>query len=734
MSENTSYASRQQDARRSLFHETYEILERLGSGKSGTVYKAYHKNLDKYVVLKRINDDVSDTINTRAERDALKNLRHPYIPQVLDFIELDENIYTVMDFVPGKTFAKLLEEGRQFTQSEVLKYAIQLFETLEYIHSRTPQIIHGDIKPANLMLTPDDNICLIDFNIAGIVDHKQGVVIEGYTRGYAAPEQIREFTKLQKQLDAGDGDDYQKTELLQAPYKKEEPIGLNKASAEADIVGKVDCRADIYSAAATLYHILTGKIPLPVRGIVPEARSVDPKVSEGMNYILTKALQADPDGRFQSASEVLTALHNIHKFEKRFKDLVRRQNLRKACAILCILAGIVLVSVGRNLISQEKRNSYEEYISEMREICIRTGNGSAAEDDFQRIDELLSMSTALYPNEPTAFIQKAEFLYLNRQFEEAIDFIETELTSKQNFSGRGEMAEAYRILGNSCFYIDPPDYSRAAGAFQKSIDLDQSIVDNYRDLAISLAKAGREEEAQITLDEAVDRGLTDDNLYLVRGELSLALEDYEAAKTNFRSCIHETDNSEVKMRAYVGMHEAIVGAGKTENALKEASAEMERALTELDQTMQLQILQYEAQDYLDLLNLTGDKEYARKGISVLEKLDDNGRANYTTHLNIAFLYEQIGEYDTSLQILLSLLEGDSSNYNTYKRLAFLEADIQNGREISQRDYKAFADYYRQAKELYAQQMNQNDLEMQLLDSMYNEAVSGGWINSQEAGE
>ena len=94
---------------RKCIANTYEIVARIGSGNSGIVYKAYHKNLNKYVVLKKVKEDIKDLVNARAEVDVLKNLKHPYLPLVENFVEDDGDIYTVMEFIPGNSFRQYLD-------------------------------------------------------------------------------------------------------------------------------------------------------------------------------------------------------------------------------------------------------------------------------------------------------------------------------------------------------------------------------------------------------------------------------------------------------------------------------------------------------------------------------------------------------------------------------------------------------------------------------------------------
>lgn len=178
---------------------TYEDIQEIGSGGGGTVFRAFHVRMQKYVVLKKIHDSIQDSVDIRGELNVLKNLRHSYLPTVLDFIEDDGSIYTVMDYIPGESFDSLLKKGVRFSQAQVIRFASQLGEVLTYLHGQNPPIVHGDIKPANIMLTPEGNICLIDFNISQI---KNGTVSQnmGYTPGFAPPEQVAMVQEMQQFL------------------------------------------------------------------------------------------------------------------------------------------------------------------------------------------------------------------------------------------------------------------------------------------------------------------------------------------------------------------------------------------------------------------------------------------------------------------------------------------------------------------------------------------------------
>lgn len=167
----------------------YEIQEKIGAGGGGVVYLGRHTRLDKKVVLKADKRTLSTgTEALRREVDMLKNLSHTYIPQVYDFVQENGTVYTVMDFIEGESLDKLLGRKQIPSQPQTIRWACQLLEALSYLHSRPPHgILHGDIKPANIMQRPNGDICLIDFNIA-LALGEDGAVKVGFSRGYASPE------------------------------------------------------------------------------------------------------------------------------------------------------------------------------------------------------------------------------------------------------------------------------------------------------------------------------------------------------------------------------------------------------------------------------------------------------------------------------------------------------------------------------------------------------------------
>ena len=228
-----------------LLEDSFDDMREISSGGGGIIIKAHHKGLDKEVIIKKIIRSKVNVIDKTAERNVLTKLKHPYLPQIYDYIERGDDVFTVMEYIPGQNFAQIMEEGkRKFTNKELLKWTQQLCDVVEYLHTRKPAIIHCDIKPANIMLTPENNICLIDFNISSL-DTDEGLSVVGYTPGYAPAEQFYLVTSRR--------------------IKKK-----NTASSDNNAVIKPEVSdSDITKADTDLTHVDTDVTSLDVAGCVP---------------------------------------------------------------------------------------------------------------------------------------------------------------------------------------------------------------------------------------------------------------------------------------------------------------------------------------------------------------------------------------------------------------------------------------------------------------------------------
>jgi len=259
----------------SLLLNRYRIVDVLGQGGMGSVYRAIDENLGVHVALKEnlfTTDEYSRQF--RLEAVILANLRHPNLPRVSDHIVLgDEGQYLVMDFIEGEDLRYRMERLGMLSEDDAVYIGAAICDALLYLHTRKPPILHRDIKPGNVKITPDGHIYLVDFGLAKVYQSASQATTTGaraMTPGYSPPEQYG--------------------------------------------TARTDPRTDIYSLGATLYAALTGVIPedglaraMDNAQLTP-LRKRNPKVSKKLAVAIEKAMAVDPSDRFQRADEFKKAL------------------------------------------------------------------------------------------------------------------------------------------------------------------------------------------------------------------------------------------------------------------------------------------------------------------------------------------------------------------------------------------------------------------------------------------
>ena len=255
-----------------------EILECLGRGGMGVVYKARQKSLNRLVALKllapeRVRDAKFAERFTR-EAQALAALNHSNIVTIYDFGQAGGFYYLLMEFVDGLNLRELLR-ARKFTPEEALAIVPPLCDALQFAHDRG--IVHRDIKPENLLLDKAGRVKVADFGIAKMLGTANG---EGKPSETAAPENATQTV-------VG-------TPNYSAPEQKTDP-------------GRVDSRADIYSLGVVFYEMLTGELP----GKRLEAPSKTVQIDVRLDAVVLRALETNPELRFQQVSEVKTMVETI---------------------------------------------------------------------------------------------------------------------------------------------------------------------------------------------------------------------------------------------------------------------------------------------------------------------------------------------------------------------------------------------------------------------------------------
>ena len=262
-----------------------EILECLGRGGMGVVYKARQKTLNRFVALKLLApervQDAKFAERFAREAQALAALNHPNIVTIHDFGQAGGFYYLLMEFVDGMNL-RLLLRTRKFTPEEALAIVPPLCDALQFAHDRG--IVHRDIKPENLLLDKSGRVKVADFGIAKMLGTANG----GGDGRTSTPENVTQST-------VG-------TPGYSAPEQKTDPQ-------------RVDSRADIYSLGVVFYEMLTGE--LPGKNITPPSSKV--QIDVRLDEIVLRALEKKPELRFQQVSEVKTLLETIAASPKKLE-------------------------------------------------------------------------------------------------------------------------------------------------------------------------------------------------------------------------------------------------------------------------------------------------------------------------------------------------------------------------------------------------------------------------------
>lgn len=664
-----------------IISDTYEVLGKLGEGSGGVIYKAYHKRLKIEVVLKKVrNRSISMSLN-RKEADILKNLHHSYLPQVLDFLDIDGDVYTVMSYIPGKSFQQLLIEGYRFTQNEMIRWGMQVCSALNYLHSQSQPIIHGDIKPANIMLTPQGNICLIDFNVSFFLNEN---TILGYTNGYSSPEQYM--------------------------------IALNSRPGQKNAVyGCVDGKADIYSVGAVFYRLATGlKIQDFDKKI--DFNFLAANTSDTFAKVIEKALMKDPRKRYQTAFEMFQAFRGITKKDWRYKRLLRRQKGIRTGTIIAMAGFILLGGYGFHTVKDEKVNQYNKLVERQTEL--------RKEYKYKDEERAFERAAAIYPYGLESYYQHAYSLYQQNEYGKCIDFVDYDILQNEKLEQKqNRMSEVYYLKAESHYQLD--EYQKAAEAYEELFRLGAQKKEYYRDYAVALAYSGAPKKAEEILQEAIGYGLGEDSIYYARAEIENTLGKIEQALEGFRKCIQITENINMKMRAYLMISQIYEG----QNDWYASRTNLLEAKSALPGEEQIQILERLAQSDIELANQSNNNSFRQEAVSVLLETVSQGWDSYDTYNTLAVLYEKQGLLEEAKESLETMEQLYGTDYNIYKRHAFLEIDRQELKNNFDRDYTRFKEYYDMASDMYYEQLKDNntDLEMQLLDNVYGQVKAGGWL-------
>lgn len=257
-----------------ILHGRYRIVEILGQGGMGSVYRAIDENLGVEVAVKEnlfTTDEYARQF--RLEAVILASLRQPNLPRVSDhFVVNNQGQYLVMDYIEGEDLRQRMERIGNIPEEEAILIGASICDALAYLHTRKPPVLHRDIKPGNVKITPEGHVYLVDFGLAKVMRGSQATTTgaRAMTPGYSPPEQYG--------------------------------------------TARTDAHSDIYSLGATLYAALTGVIPEDALARVMDnveltpLRKRNPKVSRKLAAAIEKAMEPYPDDRFRSDEDFKQAL------------------------------------------------------------------------------------------------------------------------------------------------------------------------------------------------------------------------------------------------------------------------------------------------------------------------------------------------------------------------------------------------------------------------------------------
>ncbi|MBO6159771.1 MAG: serine/threonine protein kinase [Firmicutes bacterium] len=399
----------------------YKILNKIGQGGMSVVYLALNERANKTWAIKEIRKDgVQDFTTVKqgliAETNILKSLNHKYLPSIVDVIDDEDTFLIVMDYIQGKSLNSVLKEsmekdGLPIFVEDVISWGMQLTDVFLYLHSRPKPIIYRDMKPANVMLKPDGEICVIDFGTARVfkTGNSEDTTCLG-TPGYAAPEQY-----------GGNGQSRPQT--------------------------------DIYTLGATLHHLITGRNPASTPFNFPKITQCRPTLLEetprelrnrllGLEMIIDKCTQYEIEDRYQNCAELKYDFEHIEEL-----GLPYRKKLKKKMGAFIGTAAAAIVFGAASLTflgleNSTEKSGYNYYIENAATVASFDDKMA----DFKR-------AVAIDPTKKEAYISMLDSMLLDGDFSSSDDVTMTQLLMTK---GKGRNSDNRTLFqkNNEAGYVE----------------------------------------------------------------------------------------------------------------------------------------------------------------------------------------------------------------------------------------------------------------------------------------
>ncbi len=542
----------------------YRVIEQLGSGGMATVFKAYHPALDRYVAIKVLHPafKADPQFFERFQREAriVAKLEHPHIIPVYDFNEHHGEPYLVMRFVEGETLKPAMQ-GEPLPAADILRLMRPICSALSYAHQQG--VLHRDIKPSNIMLTRVGHIFLTDFGLARMVQAGESTLSQDMMVGtpqYISPEQ-------------------------------------------AQGVSELDGRTDIYSLGVVLFEMFTGRVPFnadtPFATIhdhiyspLPLPRTINPALDPAVERLLLKALAKNPNDRFATAAELLTALETTLGDQTATTSTVSQAGPTKTAP------------AAKTVVDQKKG-----------EVPWWVWAGSAAIIVFMVLGLLIgvrawrrnqSAATQVTQMEPAGGAEQAQPA-TPTQVSQADQPAPTEpsgQSARAVESSPTSVQQAVDLTQQAIAALSQQQTAQAVDLFRQAIAADPHYLPAYVGLSGALRKSGDSAGSVAALEEAVAQNPDNSEAFIRLGEAYMVAEQPEAALKAFEQAATLAPEF---ADAYA--REAVVLMNL--NRLEEAKTALDKALSldQLNPEAHLAQAMY--------LIKTGDRRAARRELQLL---------------------------------------------------------------------------------------------------------------------
>ena len=379
-----------------ILNGRYTVLDVLHTSGMSNVYRVSDSNLGKIWCLKEIKKSEAgrDQIEYKSliqEANIMKSLNHSSIPRITTIEQDGDSIFIIMDYVDGINMKTFLSRKGRVDQEVAVSWMKQICQVMIYLHNRKQPIFYRDMKPDNIIIQQDGNIKLIDFGISIVIKEKGQKIGRALgTKGYAAPEQSK-----------------------------------------SDNV--CDLRSDIYGMGMTMYYMLTGLNPnqIPKDKLKP-VRSMDSSISIGLENILNKCIQKDPNDRYQDCEELLYDLQNYQKLDSNYRNRLRRK--------VNIVFSMFLLSIFILITSFIPLNMYNAQEKAKYETLLNTAQQTGREDDY--IAVLEANSTKIEPYEGYIESIKVDGVFTKDEETKLLNYMNPNLDKLRSSSDYGKLAYA----------------------------------------------------------------------------------------------------------------------------------------------------------------------------------------------------------------------------------------------------------------------------------------------------